>query len=85
MKKQNEFTPEFKQETVKTLYKLYMELNTLLVDITDNYNRDVIEIEYLTNMLHSSQHDLEMCTLFLKEKHTILNCDCGKVLNFDVH
>lgn len=85
MEKLNEFTPEFKKETLKTLYNLYMKLNSLYVYICDNHNRDILEIEYLQNMIQNSKTNLEMCTLFLKEKHTILNCDCGKVLHFDVH
>lgn len=85
MKKLNEFTPEFKEETLKTLYNLYMELNTISLLINDNYNRDVLQIEFLQVMIQNSKSNLEMCTLFLKEKHTILNCEFGKVLHFDVH
>ena len=85
MEKLNEFTPEFKKETLKTLYKLYMELNNLNVDIAQKYNFEILEITYLDEMVRNTKHDLEMCTLFLKEKHTILTADNRKFLHFDCH
>lgn len=85
MEKLNEFTPEFKEETLKTLYNLYMKLNSLNVAIAEKYNFEILEITYLDEMIRNSKHDLEMCTLFLKEKHTIITADYRKFLHFDVH
>ena len=85
MEKLNEFTLETKKELLEKMYKIYMNLNSINCFIGDNYNRKNIEIEFLHNNIHIIKNLIEVSCMNLKDNHTILNCDCGEVLNFNTY
>lgn len=85
MKKLNEFTPETKKELLEKMHTIFMNLNSINCFIGDNFNRNNLEIEFLHNNIHIIKSMIEISCMNLKNNHTILNCECGEVLNFNTY
>lgn len=70
--KKSFFTEEEKKEILNMIHKNYMDINNLIVNINENYNRDNLEIAFLHHNLSVILKQYDVSTLFLKEQK-ILN------------
>lgn len=75
--KKSFFTTEEKKEVLNLIHQNYMNINNLIVNINDNYNRDNLYMAYLHHNLSAILKQYDISTLFLKEQK-ILNKNTDK-------
>ena len=68
--KKSFFTTEEKEEVLNLIYQNYMNINNLIVNINDNFDRDNLFIAYLHHQLSAICKQYDISTLFLKEQKT---------------
>jgi uncharacterized NAD(P)/FAD-binding protein YdhS len=69
--KKSFFTPEEKVEVLNMIHQNYMNVNNLIVNINENYNRDFLYMAYLHHQLSAILKQYDVSTLFLKEQKTL--------------
>jgi hypothetical protein len=69
--KKSFFTPEEKKEVLNMIHQNYMNVNNLIVNINQNYDRDNLHIAFLHHQLSAILKQYDVSTLFLKEQKTL--------------
>lgn len=69
--KKSFFTSEEKKEVLNMIHQNYMNVNNLIVNINENYNRDCLYMAYLHHQLSAILKQYDISTLFLKEQKTL--------------